>query len=85
MKIDKCISGKRVYETLEIAEEALVQHHIVNEYKAGEGPINVYKCQDCGRWHFTSKGKPNSIFDDNEVKLRIKNERRANYWERHLR
>ncbi|MEM6812877.1 MAG: hypothetical protein AAF600_00625 [Bacteroidota bacterium] len=85
MKTYKCVSGKRIYETVEIAEEALIQHHIVNEYKTGEGPINVYKCHDCGNWHFTSKGEPNSIFDNKEMILRIKNERRANYWERHLK
>jgi len=80
-----CITGKRVFEDLLIAEEALIQNHIRNEYRPGEGPINVYQCTQCGFWHFTSKGEKNELFEDPEVAKRIAVERRAFSWERKLR
>lgn len=81
----KCSSGKRAYSNLVLAKETLIQHHIRNNYKRGEGPINVYECQECGNWHFTSKGAENEIFEDQEVMARIESERRAFLWEQKLR
>lgn len=81
----KCSSGKKAYFDNFLAEEALIQHQVINDYGVGEGPVNVYLCDDCGYWHFTSKGKRSNIFDDPEVVSRIKADRRANYWERKLR
>ncbi len=85
MRNTRCSSGKRSFDTYDLAIEALIQHHIINEYRKGEGPINVYECNECGNWHFTSKGEVNPLFEDDATQRRIKNERRANYWERHLR
>lgn len=80
-----CVTGKRCYEDEAIAIEALIQHHVINNYESGEGPINVYECQDCGNWHFTSKGPKNAIFKDDSVIKKIENERRGLFWERKLR
>ncbi len=82
---ETCVTGKKVYENESIAIEALIQHHIMNEFGEKEGPINVYSCLECGNWHFTSKGPKNDIFEDVEVVQRIKKERLAFQWERKLK
>ncbi len=83
--LSSCTSGKRSFSSLELAEEALIQHHVRNDYKHGEGPINVYQCEYCNEWHFTSKGSKHDLFDDSEVQKRIETERRAFQWEQKLR
>ncbi len=80
-----CVSRKRVFENESLAIEALVQNHIRNEYKPGEGPRNIYQCTECGYWHFTSKGADHELFRDSEIISRIKNERRSYMWEHRLR
>ncbi len=80
-----CRTGKRCFETEAIAEEALIQNHIVNHYQGQEGPKTIYQCDECGNWHFTSRGQFHPLFEDEEVVDRIKRERLANSWERHLR
>ncbi|WP_436516273.1 hypothetical protein [Ekhidna sp. To15] len=80
----KCITGKRTYADESLALEALVQHHIINEYPANQGPRNVYQCSDCLNWHFTSKGNASPL-DDSDIRSRIKRERLANQWERRLK
>ena len=83
--IMRCVTGKRCFESEELAVEALVQHHIINHYSEGQGPINVYHCPHCEHWHFTSKGERNEILNDPGTQARIKKERQSNYWERKLR
>ncbi|MEP5103839.1 MAG: hypothetical protein ABJQ84_04430 [Ekhidna sp.] len=82
---NSCVTGKRCFSDEALAVEALIQHHIINDYKGGQGPINVYQCIDCGNWHFTSKGPRNAFFEDDSVIKRIENERRGLSWERKLR
>ena len=55
----KCSTNKKVYLTLELAEEALVQAHTRVDYRKGDGPMNVYRCDDCGYFHLTSQGQMN--------------------------
>lgn len=55
----KCPTHKVVYQSLSLAEDALVDAWIRNNYKIGSGPVNVYQCDDCGHFHFTSKGNMN--------------------------
>jgi len=55
----RCSSNKKVYLTAEIAEEALLQAHTLFHYSKGSGPIAVYRCEDCGNYHLTSKGVMN--------------------------
>ena len=76
----KCISGKNGYASRQLAEEALIQHHIRKSHRPGSGPINVYECVDCGEWHFTSQGPIADFFNDREVIERIKREQRALDW-----
>lgn len=85
MSFKGCGSGKRLFESEAIALEALIQNHIVNTYNVGEGPRNVYLCNECGSWHFTSKGETHSFLDDEETMAKIKKERIASHWERKLK
>ncbi|MEP1032570.1 hypothetical protein [Ekhidna sp.] len=79
-----CVTGKRSFVDEELALEALVQNHIINDYPINQGPCDVYKCIECDNWHFTSKGR-NALLDDPEIIARIKKDRLANQWERRLR
>lgn len=81
----KCVSGKRIFETEALALDALIQNHIINNYRADEGPTNVYECPDCGQWHFTSKAEKHPLFDDPEIARNIVQEKRAINWERGFR
>ena len=80
-----CSSGKRTFETESLAVEALIQNHIINNYRANEGPVNVYECPECGYWHFTSKSARHSLFDDPEIMKTIAREKQAHNWERGLK
>ena len=80
-----CPSKKRSYLSKEEAEEALVQHHIQFYHKEGQGPLDVYECEYCGSWHFTSKGPISGVLTSDTVKRRIQKERIAMDWERKLK
>ena len=56
-KNQKCSSGKRVYLSENIAVDALIEAHTRFDYTAGNGPVTVYKCDDCGHYHLTSQGQ----------------------------
>ena len=55
-----CPSGKRIYVSQTLAEDALIDAWIRSAHKPGNGPVNVYLCEDCGNFHFTSKGNMNT-------------------------
>jgi hypothetical protein len=82
---NNCSSGKRAFESKFLAEEGLIQHHIRNDFKKGEGPINVYECMKCGNWHFTSKGSEHELFEDESIVKRIQSDRLGYLWERKIR
>jgi len=79
----RCSSGKICYDSEAIAQEALIQNHARNNYAAGQGPINIYECDICGSYHFTSKGSPHPILE--EEKDRIKKLREGYNWEDRFR
>lgn len=76
-----CPSNKDFYHNKEAAEEALILHLGRNHYAPGAGPINVYKCQFCEGYHFTSKGEPSHLLNDPEVKRRIDLLRQSSEWD----
>lgn len=80
----KCRSGKKVYLTEALAEDALLDVHSRHQY-AGSGPINIYKCGECGYFHFTSKGTVHPRLAELLASGKLKNLREANDWERKLR
>lgn len=77
----RCVSGKRSYPTKELAEEALLENWSRNYHNSQSGPINVYQCDDCGEYHFTSKGEINPILQSEDNIKRINRSREANFWE----
>ena len=56
----KCPSGKIIYDTEILGEEALIELWTKNDYASNQGPMNVYRCDDCGFFHMTSRGPMNS-------------------------
>ncbi len=74
-----CTTGKRVYQTEIIAEEALIDSHSRNNY-AGTGPVAVYQCEECGYYHFTSKGPMNKKLAEQIASGKIKLQQQANEW-----
>ncbi len=76
-----CSTGKVFYFDQATAEEALIEHLGRGHYSTQSGPINVYACNICGGYHFTSKGEKHPMLNDPQVKGRIKRLRQAYDWE----
>ena len=82
----KCrVTGKVSFDSEIIAEEALLSHHARQFHQEGSGPINIYECQHCGCWHFTSKGEIHPELQSESTKERLAKERLGYHWERKLR
>jgi hypothetical protein len=52
----KCPSGKVAYANEVLAEEALIDLWTKNDYPENKGPLTIYRCDDCGQYHMTSRG-----------------------------
>jgi hypothetical protein len=76
-----CSTGKRVYQTESLAEEALIDSHSRTQY-SGSGPVAVYHCEECGYFHFTSKGPMNKRLAEQIASGKIKLQQQANEWSR---
>lgn len=76
----KCVSGKKTYPSMEIAEGALIEAHSHYEYGNTGGPVAVYRCDDCGHYHLTSKGTMNNRLAQLIKEGKIGREREANRW-----
>ena len=81
----KCVTGKVCYLTKELAEEALIETRSRFHFREGNGPIAVYACEDCGEWHFTSKGPVSNVLTSTDVKKSIDARQEASYWEKKFR
>jgi hypothetical protein len=77
---ERCVSGKRMFLTQQLAEDALIDLWSKHEYVMGQAPITVYKCEDCGQYHFTSKGIINQRLADEVASGKIKLQREASKW-----
>ncbi|MFO7256461.1 MAG: hypothetical protein DIU61_002140 [Bacteroidota bacterium] len=51
-----CPTGKRAYLSEEIAVEVLIGAWVHYDRSRGDGPVAIYRCDDCGQYHLTSKG-----------------------------
>jgi hypothetical protein len=80
-----CVSGKKVFLNQQIAEDALIEAWGRNNYASNAGPISVYRCDDCGYYHFTSQGKMNERLENEITSGKIKLQREANHWERKMK
>ena len=81
----KCVSNKKVYPSEEIAEDALIEAWSRSEYPGGRGPVAVYRCEDCGYFHFTSKGTMNQKLAKFIKDGGMARQRQANHWEDKLK
>ncbi len=75
----KCSTSKIIYQTKALAEDALLDAHSRNQY-AGTGPVAVYQCEECGYYHFTSKGKMNETLAQQIASGKIRRQQEANQW-----
>lgn len=66
--------------TQEIAEDALIEAHSQFHYKENGGPVAVYRCEDCGYYHLTSKGPVSPRLQQMVKNGKIKLQREANHW-----
>ena len=75
-----CTSAKKMYPSLEIAEDALIEARTQFDYQVNQGPIGVYLCEDCGYYHLTSQGKMNENLAAQLKDGKIKRQKEANQW-----
>ena len=85
MKSIRCSSGKIKYRSEEAAEEALLELWIKNEYGAGQGPVGVYRCDDCGEFHLTSKGMMSDKLIEALRSEKFRRQKEAKSWEDKLK
>jgi hypothetical protein len=76
----RCSSGKRVFESQQLAEDVLIESWIRNDYVQGQAPVGIYRCDDCGYYHFTSKGPPNPKLSEFLASDQFKRQREAARW-----
>lgn len=79
----RCVTGKKVYATEMMAEDALIESHIRFQY-THQGPIAVYHCDDCGYFHFTSQGAMNVRLQQALKDGTITRQKQAAHWEQKL-
>ena len=80
-----CPSGKQSYFDENQAVSALLDLWSRIDFKTGQGPVAVYQCEDCGSFHFTSKGTMHPDLDELLKKGNTRLTRIASEWERKLR
>jgi len=81
----KCPTGKKIYLTEDLAVEALIGAWMAYNYPAGQGPQAVYRCEDCGNYHLTSRGPMNAKLADMLAKGSIRKQKEADDWEEKIR
>lgn len=79
--VRKCPTGKRLYHSEQLAEDALIEAHIHFDYRSGSGPVAVYKCDDCGEYHLTSRGPMNTQLANKLADGTIKKQKDASGWQ----
>jgi hypothetical protein len=77
----KCPTGKRLYHSEQLAEDALIEAHIHFDYRAGGGPLAVYQCDECGEYHLTSRGPMNARLASQIADGTIKKHKEAGRWQ----
>ena len=78
--VKTCPSHKKVYQSREQAEDALIEARAKFHHAPGGGPVAVYQCEDCGLYHLTSKGKMNERLSKQLAEGKIDLQKEANRW-----
>jgi hypothetical protein len=81
----KCVSHKKVYPSEEIAEDALIEAQTRFDYSPHGGPVAVYRCEDCGYFHLTSKGTMNQKLSNYIKDGNLNRQKEADRWESKLK
>lgn len=76
----KCVSGKKMFASQQIAEDVLIELWSKNEYVERHAPVSVYKCEDCGYFHLTSRSPMSESLSSALKSGKIKLNREANKW-----
>lgn len=79
--MNKCVTGKRLYHSEQLAEDALIEAHIHFDYRAGGGPVAIYLCEDCGDYHLTSRGPMNARLAEQLANGNIRSQKEAGRWQ----
>jgi ABC-type ATPase with predicted acetyltransferase domain len=69
-----------MYSSQEVAEDALIEAWTRFEYAPNQGPVAVYKCEDCGQYHLTSKGTMNEKLSKALAAGKIQRQKEADRW-----
>lgn len=80
-----CVTRKKMYATVSIAEDVLIEAWTRNDYSPGSGPVAVYLCSDCGQYHLTSKGEMNARLATYLKEGKISRQKEADHWVRKLK
>ena len=83
--MNRCISGKRAFQSYENAVEALIAARTKFNYRDGNGPIAVYRCDECGLYHLTSQGPMNESLKRSLNDGSIDRQKQAEHWEQRLK
>lgn len=76
-----CVSGKRMFLTEQLAEDVLLETYIrYNHSSSQQGAIAIYRCDDCGQYHLTSRGPMNAKLQAAIADDSIKRQQEANHW-----
>lgn len=78
--MDRCISGKRMYSSKEVAEDVLIEAWTRFDYSSGNGPVAVYQCEECGSFHLTSKGTMSEKLSQAITGGKIQRQKEADRW-----
>jgi hypothetical protein len=78
--ITRCSTGKKVYDTQLIAEDVLIDLWTRFDYVQNHAPVSVYRCDDCGYYHLTSKGPMNDRLSAYLSSNKLKLNKEANRW-----
>lgn len=76
----KCVTQKKLYLTQQLAEEALIGARTRFDYAKSYGPVAVYRCDDCGYFHLTSKGPVNEALTQQLKDGKIDRQKQADDW-----
>jgi len=80
-----CSTHKFEYSSEGLAEDALIDQHIYKGFLPHQGPQNIYECQLCGAWHFTSKSDERNQRLQSEIDSgELKRKQVASNWERNF-
>ena len=63
-----------------MAEEALISAWITYQMNPGKSPVSVYRCDDCGGYHLTSKGEMNKKLREHLESGKINRSKEAEAW-----